>query len=63
MSGRTNSLTSPRQLAAATNRDLLADYIAEGGSFVGFAQWHGFSEQGVRRMWRRVRAELGEQAA
>jgi len=42
--------------------DALADHMAEGGTFIGFAGIAGVDKSRVHQMWRDICADLGPQA-
>lgn len=58
----TQRVTTPRMIAAAKQRDALAEHVANEGSLAGFAREHGLSERYAQKVWRGIREALGAQA-
>lgn len=53
---------SPSRQLANQRRDMLAEHMAAGGSFAGFARDHELSLRGVQYIWQRICSDIGGQA-
>lgn len=63
ISGYTIAPTTARACAARQRADDLAEHVANGGCFQSFADKHSIGVAAVSKVWRKIVAELGAQAA